>query len=52
MRAKGINYFENTRRATYIQQQYAIRNPKKFKGYEKTVGVLQHLMVQGLPLKK
>ena len=30
---KGIDYFENSRRATYIQQQYAIRNPKNFKGY-------------------
>ena len=33
MRGKGIDYFENSRRATYIQQQYAARNPKKFKGY-------------------
>ena len=33
MRARGIDYFENSRRATYIQQQYAIRNPRKFKGY-------------------
>ena len=33
MRAKGSDYFENSRRATYIQQQYAIRNPRKFKGY-------------------
>jgi len=33
MRAHGIDYFENSRRATYVQQQYAIRNPKKFKGY-------------------
>jgi hypothetical protein len=24
MRGKGIDYFENSRRATYIQQQYAI----------------------------
>ena len=29
----GIDYFENSRRATYIQQQYAIRNPRGFKGY-------------------
>lgn len=35
MRGKGIDYFENSRRASYAQQQYAIRNPKKFKGYEK-----------------
>src|SRR2546421_5773525 len=33
MRARGIDYFENSRRATYVQQQYAIRNPRKFKGY-------------------
>ncbi len=30
MRDKGIDYFENSRRATYIQQQYAIRNPLDF----------------------
>jgi hypothetical protein len=33
MRNKGIDYFENSRRATYIQQQYAIRNPGGFLGY-------------------
>ena len=33
MREKGIDYFENSRRATYVQQQYAIDNPLKFKGY-------------------
>lgn len=33
MRSKGIDYFENSRRATYVQQQYAIRNPKKFVGF-------------------
>jgi len=33
MRAKGLDYFENSRRATYVQQQYAIHNPLKFKGY-------------------
>jgi hypothetical protein len=33
MRHKGIDYFENSRRATYIHQQYAIRNPRGFKGY-------------------
>ncbi len=33
MRAKGIDYFENSRRATYVQQQYAIDNPLRFKGY-------------------
>jgi hypothetical protein len=33
MRGKASDYFENSRRATYIQQQYAIRNPRGFKGY-------------------
>ena len=33
MRGKAIDYFENTGRAIYAQQQYAIRNPKGFKGY-------------------
>ncbi|HXD34881.1 MAG TPA: glucoamylase family protein [Pyrinomonadaceae bacterium] len=33
MRRKAIDYFENSRRAAYIQQQYAIRNSRGFKGY-------------------
>ena len=33
MRAQGLDYFENSRRATYVQQQYAIHNPLQFKGY-------------------
>ena len=33
MREKGIDYFENSRRATYVQQQYAVDNPRRFKGY-------------------
>lgn len=33
MRDKGIDYFENSRRATYVQQQYAIDNPLGFKDY-------------------
>jgi hypothetical protein len=33
MRGKALDYFENSRRATYIQQQYAMRNPRGFKGY-------------------
>jgi len=37
MKSKAIDYFENTRRATYAQQQYAIRNPKRFKGYSEHV---------------
>jgi hypothetical protein len=33
MRGKGIDYFENSRRATHVQQQYAIRNPLECVGY-------------------
>ena len=33
MRERGIDYFENSRRATHVQQQYAIRNPLEFEGY-------------------
>jgi hypothetical protein len=33
MRGCGIDYFENSRRATYVQQQYAIRNPLGFAHY-------------------
>ena len=33
MRSRGIDYFENTRRATYVQQQYAIHNPLQFVDY-------------------
>jgi hypothetical protein len=33
MRDKGIDYFENSRRATYVQRSYAIDNPLKFEGY-------------------
>jgi hypothetical protein len=33
MRRQAIDYFENSRRATYVQQQYTIRNPKGFRGY-------------------
>jgi len=34
MRGKGIDYFENSRRATLLQQQYALRNPRGFYGYD------------------
>lgn len=33
MRGKAIDYFENSRRAIFAQQAYAMRNPKKFAGY-------------------
>ena len=33
MRGKGIDYFENSRRATLAQRSYAIANPEGFAGY-------------------
>jgi hypothetical protein len=33
MRAHDSDYFENSRRATYVQREYAKRNPNGFKGY-------------------
>jgi hypothetical protein len=33
MRRHSIDYFENSRRATYVQQQYVKRNPRSFSGY-------------------
>ncbi len=36
MRDKGIDYFENSQRATLIQQRYAIDNPLGFNGYNAT----------------
>ncbi|MEP7298227.1 MAG: glucoamylase family protein, partial [Burkholderiales bacterium] len=33
MREKHCDYFENSRRATYVQREYATRNPGSFAGY-------------------
>jgi len=33
MREHGIDYFENSRRATRVQQQYTMRNPLEFAAY-------------------
>ncbi len=33
MHDKGLYYFEKSRRASYVQQQYAIDNPLRFNGY-------------------
>ncbi len=35
MREKDCDYFENSRRATYVQREYAIRNPGGFAGYSR-----------------
>jgi len=34
MREKRCDYFENSRRATLIQREYAKRNPNEFSGYD------------------
>jgi hypothetical protein len=34
MKGKGIDYFENSRRATYVQRQYAVDNPYGWTGYD------------------
>src|ERR1700674_4104214 len=33
MREKRCDYFENSRRATYVQREYALRNPHEFRDY-------------------
>ena len=33
MRSKGIDYFENSRRATLAQRAYAVANPQGWRGY-------------------
>jgi hypothetical protein len=33
MRRHATDYFENSRHATYVNQQYAIRNPRRFRDY-------------------
>jgi hypothetical protein len=37
MRGRGIDYFENSRRATLAQRAYAIDNPAKFRDYGSTI---------------
>ncbi len=37
MRAKGIDYFENSRRATYSHQAYAAENPHGYRGYSSRI---------------
>ena len=35
MREHGTDYFQNSRQATYVHQEYAMRNPLEFAGYGK-----------------
>jgi hypothetical protein len=34
LRTQGLDYFENSRRATYAQRAYAIENPMGWRGYD------------------
>lgn len=37
MKEKGIDYFENSRRATYVHRTYAIQNPNKWIDYSDSI---------------
>jgi hypothetical protein len=37
MRDKGMDYFENSRRAAYAQREYAIQNPMRWHGYDSEI---------------
>jgi hypothetical protein len=37
MRSKGIDYFENSRRAAYAQREYARQNPMRWRGYDSEI---------------
>ena len=37
MREKGSDYFENSRRATCVQREYAERNPRECSGYDENL---------------
>lgn len=37
MRGKGIDYFENSRRAAYAQREYARENPMQWLGYDSQI---------------
>ena len=38
MRDHGLDYFENARRATYVQQEYAMHNPLELQAMANTAG--------------
>ena len=37
MREKGIDYFENSRRATYAHREYSVQNPMRWRGYDSEI---------------
>ena len=44
MRQRSSDYFENSRQATFVQQEYAVRNPMNFGATENTAGDSRHAM--------
>ena len=41
MHGRGADYFDNRRRATFVQQRNSNRDPKRFKGYsERCWGIM------------
>jgi hypothetical protein len=49
LRPRGIDYFENSRRATLAQQAYCVANPGGFKGYSRLVWGLTACDGPGFP---
>jgi hypothetical protein len=37
MREKGIDYFENSRRAAYAHREYSVQNPMRWHGYDSEI---------------
>jgi hypothetical protein len=37
MREKGMDYFENSRRAAYAHREYSLQNPMRWRGYDSEV---------------
>lgn len=52
MRQHQLDYFENSRRATRVQQQYAIHNPMEFAGYSEDCWGITASDGPGLTTKK
>jgi hypothetical protein len=52
MRGRDCDYFENSRRATIVQQQYAIRNPLGFEQYSELCGASPPATVPAASSKK
>jgi hypothetical protein len=49
MREKRCDYFENSRRATQVQREYAWRNPRRFAGYDEDLACRMGRMTEPSP---